>query len=353
MTGDGSGKRSERCEFSWPVVGEISGPSGRLEIAMRTVRRDRARFYELLAQLVGASVPVLAALRVVEQGEGRTRLGWAALRVGDRIRRRGATLAGSLAERSELFGSWQIEQVKLGESSGRLAHHLAFLAGEEKESVGYFSKIGRRLVLPVLALQIVPVILALPDGFRSAFVERAIPLALLLEGGLLLVLLLAWGGAWLGRRSRWVGRVFDFVPVVGAVRRGRAVARYARGLSEALASGATREEAFESTRTVIEDSAFAARVRSVEQAAVSGAPTGRVLAAVGLFPPACRELLESVTAKEDLPGLLAEVATRGRERARRSMGRGVLLVCVLTYGSLFVWLLIRIVLVLTQDLALS
>jgi len=96
------------------------------------------RFCRMLGTLLGAGVPLVAALRVAKEAIGNQTLADAVIRAIEEVQR-GAPLAGSLAGSPQLFPASVVEMVAVAEESGRLDKELVRLAS------AYETELDRRL----------------------------------------------------------------------------------------------------------------------------------------------------------------------------------------------------------------
>lgn len=122
-----SGRRQlERTTLKVPLLGRV------------VAHFALVRFSRMLGTLLGAGVPLVASLRVAKEAIGNQTL---ADTVGGGIEavQRGASLARSLGEASEMFPPTVIEMIAIAEETGRLDKELVRLA------VVYESELDRRL----------------------------------------------------------------------------------------------------------------------------------------------------------------------------------------------------------------
>ncbi|MDP7035734.1 MAG: type II secretion system F family protein, partial [Planctomycetota bacterium] len=215
-------------------------------------RSQRAEFYSTLAVLIGSAVPVCHALRVIEQKHVGTSLGWAALRIGDRIRRGGVTLAEALSERSDVFGTWEIDQVRAGEASGRLGEHLDVVARELRECKDRWAKGLRVAAIVFLVVHLVFFALFLPGWFQRGELSNWMFLMVGLDGAIVTGLCGYWWRRFFPNLARLGDRALGTVPFVGGWLRMGIKLRYWRFLVTLIDSGVAGSVAFVTARGVIE-----------------------------------------------------------------------------------------------------
>lgn len=123
----GSGRRAfERTILRLPGLGRV------------VARFALVRFCRMLGTLVGAGVPLVAALRVAKEAIGNQTLADAVTHAVEEVQR-GAPLARSLAASPELFPASVAEMVAVAEESGKLDKELVRLA------LSYEAELDRQL----------------------------------------------------------------------------------------------------------------------------------------------------------------------------------------------------------------
>ncbi|MEM9414502.1 MAG: type II secretion system F family protein [Planctomycetota bacterium] len=107
------------------------------------------RFCRMLGTLVGAGVPLLAALRVAREAVGNQTLADA---MGDTIEnvQEGTSLAKSLSRCPQLFPATVVEMVAVAEESGRLSEELVRMAQEFEEDLDRRLRVLVSLAEPAL-----------------------------------------------------------------------------------------------------------------------------------------------------------------------------------------------------------
>ena len=181
--------------------------------------RARRLFYGGLASLLGAGIPVRAALaQLAEASSGAYREG---------LRHLGATvdagrpLSDGMEERPGLFRRFEVELVRAAEASGTLDRAARALEAEEEAAERVRRKIVGALAYPALVLHGVPIPVGLVTG---RFWATVIPWYLVLWACIGL-------GWWLLREARRGGPasgVLLAVPFLGGLLRDGALLRWAR-----------------------------------------------------------------------------------------------------------------------------
>ena len=131
LRANAEGRRAmERLTLRLPMVGKIVS------------RFALVRFCRMLGTLVGAGVPLIAALRVAKEAIGNQVLADTVMEAIEHVQR-GATLARSLENCRLLFPASVVEMVSVAEESGNLDKELVRLAA------AYEQELDRRLKMMV------------------------------------------------------------------------------------------------------------------------------------------------------------------------------------------------------------
>jgi len=270
-------------------------------------------FYEGLASMLGAGIPIRTALHQAASGAGGA-FG-EVLRHLQRETERGRPLSDAMAERPGAFPRHQVEMVRAAETGGTLDRTLRALAATEAAEEREWGRLTARLAYPLAVLHFAAVPLNI-----HLLVEGRFPRFL---GGCLLFWIPLWavlaGILLLYRRARTGGtasRVVLGIPLVGGLVRDRAQLRWARVFA------------------ALEDAGIAADRCTERAAAATGlaalqgplaAPAGRIRQGVSradAFAPApLPPDLYQALAQGEMTGTIAEAlgkAADAREQAAES-----------------------------------
>ncbi|MBQ8984970.1 type II secretion system F family protein [Candidatus Saccharibacteria bacterium] len=128
------------------------------KLGARVTRKDRIMFTRQLSTLIGAGLPLSAALRTVtEQTESR---GMRA--VGEEIlasAESGKTLFEAFSAHPHIFSGVYLALIQAGEKSGTLDIALKRLADQEEQDAAMLSKIRGALVYPAIILVVIIAVL--------------------------------------------------------------------------------------------------------------------------------------------------------------------------------------------------
>jgi type II secretory pathway component PulF len=187
--------------------------------------RARRVFYEGLASLLDAGIPVRAALDQLAAQAGGD-FGEALRHLRDAVDR-GRTVADAMEERPGTFRRFEVELVRAAETSGTLDRTARALAADEEAADRVRRRLLSTLAYPVLVLHGAAIPLnigSLMQGRTAAFflgcLAWLVPLWVL--GGI------GWWFFRAARRGGAAGRVLLAVPVLGGMVRDAALLRWAR-----------------------------------------------------------------------------------------------------------------------------
>jgi type II secretory pathway component PulF len=184
--------------------------------------RSRRVFYEGLASLLDAGIPVRAAMaQLAAQSSGP--LGEALRHLGEAVDG-GRTLADGMEERPGFFRRFEVEMVRAGELSGTLDRAARALAADVEASDRVRRKVLSTLLYPAFVYHFAAIPFNIVGGWSRSF----------LVGCLLWILpfwILAGLAWWLLRQARRGGpaaRAVLAVPFIGWMLRDAALLRWAR-----------------------------------------------------------------------------------------------------------------------------
>jgi type II secretory pathway component PulF len=281
-----------------------------------------------LATLLGAGVPLDRALAFAGDNAGHPQV-TAALADVRREVRGGTGLADAMRRHPDVFGAVHVAMLAAGEAGGALAEAAARLADHLDETAELRGQLRAALLYPaimavvagvgvtVLLLFVVPRFVAmldvaggtLPWSTRLLVAASGVVVGLWwLWGGLLAAALLA-GRRWLAdpaNRLRWHRRRLE-LPVVGALERGVATARFARTLGLLLDGGARLLPALRIAGSASPNLAFA------EGIARAAADVGHGRRLADALAPTLPPLALQLIAAGEESGRLAPLALRAAD----------------------------------------
>lgn len=292
---------------------KVSGAS-RLTQKRATLNADlQAVFTRQMAVLLGADLPVDAALEAVRQG-GHSLLDTVAARARAELMD-GATLSDALLRAQAGFAPYYIASVRAGETAGNLGGVFAELAdhlenqGVDKAQIstaliypGFVAAVAL-LVCAILMVNVAPeivamyelsdkplpsitvVVLGISNWIQDNFMALMAGLAALVAFGI------ASGRVPAIRARRDV--VFLRLPLVGRFMRLSAAVQYLRTLALVLSSKNTVPIAVQNASEVLDVAQFQGEAAQVSEAITRGETMSMALRHLTIIPPVARQLIQA------------------------------------------------------------
>ncbi len=313
-----------------------------------SLRRSRVSTSELsqalrqLATLLRAGVPLDEAVDALRKRRGAPGLAEAMESVRSRIRE-GASLAAAMGDHPNVFPSIYTGMVEAGEASGaldtvleRIADHAEAQTRLRQRALGammypiIMTVIGGAIVLFLLAY-VVPQITRV---FSEAKQQLPLPTRLLMGSGELLAsygfllfpigilaLLALRRGLANPESRRTLEGLFYRVPVVGAVVRDVAVARFAQTLATMVAGGLPLLDSLRIARASSGSALLSDTLEGAEKSVSEGGSLAACLAASPLLDPVVVDMIAVGERSGDLEGMLTHAARAIEEQVRLRVDR--------------------------------
>jgi type II secretory pathway component PulF len=274
--------------------------------------RARAAFWEGLASLLAAGIPVRGALASLAPAGGGA--------LGEGIRHlrdaadAGRPLAEAMAERPGAFARFEVALVRAGETAGTLDREARSLAAAAESAERIRRRLASGLAYPLFVLHGVPVPLNVSVLVQHGFAAFAARWLL----AVLPIWLLGAAGWWLlreARRGGGAGRILLALPLAGGFLRDAALLRWARAFAALEEAGVLPEpcalQAAAATGFAALEEPLAAPVARLR----AGETRAAAFAAAPL-PPDLREALSVGEATGTLGAALRNAADLREERLR-------------------------------------
>lgn len=293
----------------------------------------------LLADQLDTGVPLLKALRVMEQQTSSSGLRTVLAAVADRVAD-GATLADAMTEHGEVFGELDVSMVRAGEEGGFLDESLKRLATVRERQEEIRGRLLSALAYPTLLMAAGAIVVT---GMLTFFVPKFEPLfeslrqsdRLPLPTAILLTVssfLQYWGLPLLVICCLALIAVRSLVPFqtrqlfydrqclrlkgVGPVLQSLAIARFCRVLGTLLQNGVPMLKSLEIARSATGNRVLSEAVRAAADSICSGRSLSVPLAASGHFPPDVLEMLSVAEQSNRLSSVLLKLADKLESRSQ-------------------------------------
>ncbi len=113
--------------------------------------KDIVAFSREFAVMVGASVPIVEALKVISAQTQKPKLRFILARISDEVDS-GGSLSSSLANYPKQFSNFYVSVVKSGEQSGKLDEALNYISDEMEKDFDMNSKIKGAMIYPAFVV---------------------------------------------------------------------------------------------------------------------------------------------------------------------------------------------------------
>ena len=349
---DGSGHRvlgqlnaATRGEALQTLAQQVLTPLTLSENAATPLRSQRvkpaaiAAACSLLADQLDTGVPLLKALRVMEQQTSSPGLKTALARIAERVAD-GTSLANAMSEHNSLFGDLEVSMVRAGEEGGFLDESLRRLAAVRERQEEIRGRLLSALAYPALLTEVGSLVVV---GMLTFFVPKFEPLfeslrqsnrmplpttiLLALSSGLksfgLPVLLVTLGAVYAVRSFIPEAKLKEFrdrtslrLHGVGPVVRSLAIARFCRVLGTLLQNGVPMLKSLEIARSATGNQVLSETIASAAENIAAGKSLAGPLAASGQFPPDVIEMMSVAEQANKLEPVLLKLADKLEDRSR-------------------------------------
>lgn len=293
----------------------------------------------LLADQLDTGVPLLKALRVMEQQTSSPGLKTSLARIAERVAD-GTSLASAMSEHSGLFGDLEVSMVRAGEEGGFLDESLRRLAAVRERQEEIRSRLLSALAYPALltvvgCLVVVGMLTFFVPKFEPLFESlrqsnrMPLPTTLLLAISATLktiglpVLLVTFGAIYGLRTIVPANKIRAFrdrtlirLSGVGPVLRSLAIARFCRVLGTLLQNGVPMLKSLEIARNATGNQVLSETIAFAAENIAAGKSLAGPLAMSGQFPSDVIEMMSVAEQANKLEPVLLKLADKLEERSR-------------------------------------
>jgi len=290
---------------------------------------DVAQFTRQLGVLLGAKFTLSEALASLAEQEDHPRLRTVLTALAGSVQA-GRPLAQALGDHGVVFGTIYVESVRAAEQSGNLTKVLGFLSAMLDRDHETRRQVRGALMYPAcvvstLILAVGFLVIFVVPKFASMFAKRGVELPLLtralvaagesVQSYWFVYLPLAVIGFFAARAALRRERVRASleglllrVPVVGAIARGRAVARFSRVLGVCLGSGLGLVQSVQMAGRSSGSGRMGALSAELAASVEGGSPLHPLLTRSEYLPKLAKRLLTAGEQSAELPRMCAVVA---------------------------------------------
>lgn len=269
-------------------------------------------FSRQFAVMIGASVPVVEALKIIAEQAENPKLRKIIGEISDEVNS-GESLSTSLAQRPKLFSNFYVSVVKSGEQSGKLDDALNYIADEMEKDYDMNSKIKGAMIYPIFVVCMMAVIgvimmifvvpkltsiiveaggeLPLPTKVLIATSDFLINYWWLVAGALVGVI----AGIRLYLKSKTGRHQFDYIilhlPVFGKLLRMIYLVRFSRSMGTLIAGGVNISASLQVSGEVINNTYYQGLVEKTIQEVEGGNSICTVFMVSKEIPPMVSQMM--------------------------------------------------------------
>jgi general secretion pathway protein F len=282
-----------------------------------------------MATLIGAGFPLVSALEALQnQVTSQAMKKTVAQIKGDIVE--GSSFADALAKFPAIFSPIYVNMVRSGETSGTLEIVLLRLADITEKQQALQNRVITAMIYPILIVLIGALILSflfiyVIPNITSIFAQtkQVLPLPTLILIGISDILKAYW---WLlafmaialvfalhqvrktPKGRSWIDHTILRLPLVGAISRKLAAARFARTLGSLLENGVSMLPSLSIVQNIVGNVHIAAAIEKANLEVGKGQGLGKSLDSDGLFPPIAIQMIQVGEQSGDLEDMLNKVA---------------------------------------------
>ncbi len=330
----------------FPIEVQDAAPAAQPRRVRRVPAALLAVSYGQLADLLRGGVPLLRALKVIEQQTSHAGLK-SILGEIHRLVEDGGTLADAMARFQNVLGEMAVSMVRAGGEGGFLEEALTRVAqftetqdDLRKRTLGAvaypaFLAVTGTIIVTVLLVFFVPKFSQLFARLRERgelpmMTDILLATSDFLQHWGLLLLVVVLAGGWMARRwlktdagCWWLDRLRLRLPLAGPIFLGLAVSRFCRVLGTLLHNGVPILRSLEISRDATGNRVLAEAIGKATENISAGQSLAGPLAASGQFPPVVVEMIAVAEQANNLEGVLLSVADSMERRTWRRVDLSV------------------------------
>lgn len=290
--------------------------------------QEKVTFYQLLAVMINAGVPIIRSLYVLADQNKNPRLKEILQNLAQNMEQ-GSSLSDSMEMYADIFSDAERGMIASGEASGNLNHILKDIAKQSEKSARIVAKVKGAMIYPAAIITILAIALfimltmvvpkitelfaegnaALPLSteillFASDFAQHSWEMILL---GIGVLVLAVYGIKRTEKGSFLMDKALLYIPVFGGLVRKLMISRFARLLASLMLAGIPIVKALEINANALGNAVYKRRVKFAAQDVAQGIPLGENLTGNEfLFPP----MVSSMILVGEQTANLAEVSTK-------------------------------------------
>jgi type IV pilus assembly protein PilC len=268
--------------------------------------KDKVTFFQLLAVMINAGVPIIRSLYVLADQLPNPKLQIVVKELAKKMEE-GSSFSIAMEDYKNVFNESEIGMIASGEASGNLNDILKDIAHQAEKSAGILAKVKGAMIYPaaIMVIMLVAIFLMMTmvvPQLTEIFTETgqdlptstktliAISAFLSAHWKLIIVAVFAVvAGLLVFKRTKTGKYVIDFsllyVPIFGALMRKLMISRFARMLASLLKSGIPIVKTLEITANAVGNEVYKVRIKYAAQDVTQGIPLGENLSDSGsLFP---------------------------------------------------------------------
>ena len=277
------------------------------ESLTRIKLREKVTFFQLMAVMINAGVPIIRCLYVLSDQNPNPKLKNIIRALGAQMEE-GSSLSKAMANHPDLFSESERGMISSGEASGNLNEILKDIAKQAEKGAQIISKVKGAMAYPmaIMAIMLIAVVLMLTlvvPKISALFTQSSqeLPLSTKIlitaseyaqHGWVYMILgaLVFSGGFYVFSRQKRGKYLLHFallyVPIFGKLMRELMIARFTRVLASLLNSGIPIVKALEITSHAVGNEVYKQRIDFASQDVAQGIPLGENLTDNSfLFPP--------------------------------------------------------------------